>query len=235
MSIQSRLNRIREQIRQAEEKLDCSSSTSSVSLLAISKTHPVSKILEAIAAGQHSFGENYLQEALEKIHTLSAEKIEWHFVGAVQSNKTKALAENFSWVHGVTRVDIAKKLNQYRPKNLPPLNICIQVNISGEGTKSGVAPEQVFLLAKELLNFPMLRLRGLMTIPAPLKTDEEQHQAYQAMQQIYKDLKKQGVPLDTLSMGMSDDFQIAIAHGATLVRIGTAIFGSREGRKNHGP
>ena len=191
----------------------------SVTLLAVSKTHPVARIAEAQAAGLHAFGENYVQEALQKMQSLPG--VEWHLVGALQSNKSRLAAERFDWVQTVDRVRIANRLSEQRPAHLPPLNVLIEVNISGEATKSGVAVKEVTELGKAIASLPRLRLRGLMAIPAPGAAGD-----FVKMTQLYEKLRAQ-FGFDTLSMGMSDDMDQAIAAGATMVRIGTAIFGVR--------
>jgi len=191
-----------------------------VTLLAVSKTHPVAKISDARAAGQRAFGENYVQEALEKMN--AAPDLEWHLIGPLQSNKTRVVAERFQWVQTIDREKIAKRLSEQRPAALPPLNVLIQVNASGEETKSGVPLREVEALAKAVSALPQLRLRGLMAIPepgAPRERYQEVHDEYQRL--------KPAFGFDTLSMGMSDDLELAIAEGATMVRIGTAIFGAR--------
>lgn len=200
----------------------------SIHLLAVSKGQSIEKIREALNACQYHFGENYLQEALTKILTLSQEKIVWHFIGPIQRNKTRKIAEHFSWVHSVDDIDIAKRLDNQRPLHLPPLNICIQVNISMESTKSGIKVDELFTFAKTCLTFPRLRLRGLMAIPAPLENLIDQRKIFRQLFLQWQTLRDLGIDLDTLSMGMSDDFEAAIAEGSTLVRIGTAIFGKRE-------
>ncbi|MSQ04540.1 MAG: YggS family pyridoxal phosphate-dependent enzyme [Nitrosomonadaceae bacterium] len=196
-------------------------------LLAASKTNPASQIREAWLAGQTIFGENYLQEALEKILALSDLPIEWHFIGPIQSNKTRRIAENFAWVHSVDRKKIAERLSRDRPESLPPLQICLQVNVSGENTKSGVAPECAADLANYVAQLPRLKLRGLMAVPELTTTVALQRSQFHMLRNIYDQLKKNGLGIDTLSMGMSEDLDIAIAEGATIVRIGTAIFGPR--------
>ena len=198
-----------------------------VSLLAVSKTFPATAVREAYGGGQTAFGENYLQEALEKIDVLRDLPLEWHFIGPIQSNKTRAIAENFDWVHSVDRLKIAERLSAQRPANLPPLNICLQVNVSGEESKSGVAPEDVVQLAQQIVRLPRIRLRGLMTIPAPAAGEMEQRAPFVQMRALLERLNSQGMALDTLSMGMSHDYPSAIKEGATIVRIGTAIFGTR--------
>lgn len=199
----------------------------SVSLLAVSKTFPAEAVREAAAAGQRAFGENYLQEALDKMAALPDLPLEWHFIGPIQSNKTRPIAEHFAWVHGVDRLKVAERLSAQRPADLPPLNICLQVNVSGEASKSGVAPEEVEALAMQVAQLPHLRLRGLMAIPAPTDDTAAQRRPFALMRELLERLRARGLPLDTLSMGMSHDYPAAIAEGATIVRIGTAIFGAR--------
>ena len=203
-----------------------------VCLLAVSKTFGPDAVLEASQAGQQAFGENYLQEALDKMAALNelapGLTLEWHFIGPIQSNKTRPIAEHFDWVHAVDREKIAQRLSAQRPSHLPPLNICLQVNISGEASKSGVAPEDVLSLAKAVAALPNLRLRGLMAIPEPADDFDAQRKPFAALRNLFEQLKAAGLPVDTLSMGMSSDMQAAIAEGATLVRIGTAIFGERK-------
>jgi pyridoxal phosphate enzyme (YggS family) len=196
-----------------------------VTLLAVSKTHPVARIAQARDAGQLAFGENYVQEALEKIASFPA--LEWHLIGPLQSNKTRGAAENFAWVQTVQSEKIARRLSEQRPERLPPLNVLIQVNASGEASKNGVAADQVLALADALSRMPRLRLRGLMAIPEPSAPRER----YAAMRALFEELHKR-FDIDTLSMGMSDDLEIAIAEGATMVRIGTAIFGARSREKS---
>jgi pyridoxal phosphate enzyme (YggS family) len=196
----------------------------SIGLLAVSKTKPAEDLREAFAAGLHDFGENYLQEALSKQLELADLPLIWHFIGPIQSNKTRAIAENFAWVHSVDRLKIAQRLSEQRPAELPPLNICIQVNVSGEASKSGCAPEDLPALAQAISALPNLRLRGLMAIPEPTEDSDEQNAAFATVQSLQDSLK---LPLDTLSMGMSHDLEAAIAQGATWVRIGTALFGAR--------
>jgi pyridoxal phosphate enzyme (YggS family) len=191
-----------------------------VTLLAVSKTHPVARIADASAAGQRAFGENYVQEALEKIAALPW--LEWHLIGPLQSNKTRPAAESFAWVQTVQSEKIARRLSEQRPVGLPPLNVLIQVNASGEATKSGAAPAQVRSLAQAMQSLPRLRLRGLMAIPEPGASALR----YREMAALYERLKGE-FGLDTLSMGMSDDLEVAIGEGATMVRVGTAIFGVR--------
>jgi len=224
-NIQNNIQKIKKQIAECEARYQ--RKPFSVSLLAVSKTQPVEKILAAVQAGQIAFGENYLQESLEKITALANENIEWHFIGSIQRNKTKKIAEHFAWVHTIDDIKIAKRLNEQRPSHLPPLNICLQINSSFEATKSGTDPQNILSLAKDCTLLPRLKLRGLMTIPAPKKTFAEQRAELHKLRLIYEMLNTHGFGLDTLSMGMSDDMEAAIAEGATMVRIGTAIFGKR--------
>jgi pyridoxal phosphate enzyme (YggS family) len=198
---------------------------SSIGLLAVSKTKPAQALREAYEAGLRDFGENYLQEALGKQVELADLPLCWHFIGPIQSNKTRAIAENFAWVHSVDRLKIAQRLSEQRPDNLPPLNICIQVNVSGEVSKSGCTPADLPALAEAISALPRLKLRGLMAIPEPTDDTAEQNAAFAAVRDLQAQLK---LPLDTLSMGMSHDLEAAIAQGATWVRIGTALFGARD-------
>lgn len=200
---------------------------SEISLLAVSKTIPADAVREAYNAGQQAFGENYLQEALDKMQELHGLPITWHFIGPIQSNKTRSIAENFGWVHSVDRLKIAERLSQQRPANLPPLNICLQINISGEASKGGVAPEDAPLLSATIAQLPRLKLRGLMAIPAPAEEISAQRLPFAKMRELMQQLNEAGLQLDTLSMGMTHDLTAAVMEGATIVRIGTAIFGSR--------
>lgn len=203
----------------------------SVQLLAVSKTKPAEALREAHAAGLRDFGENYLQEALGKQLELADLPLIWHFIGPIQSNKTRAIAEHFAWVHSVDRLKIAQRLSEQRPADLPPLNICIQVNVSGETSKSGCTPADLPALAKAISELPRIKLRGLMAIPEPTDDRAEQDAAFAAVQRLQTSLN---LPLDTLSMGMSHDLESAIAHGATWVRVGTALFGARGSQQMHG-
>ena len=196
-------------------------------LLVVSKTWPASAVREAAAAGQRAFGENYVQEGVSKIEALADLELEWHFIGPLQGNKTRLVAENFAWVHSLDRLKIAERLSAQRPTHLPPLQVCLQVNVSGEESKSGVEPDAALALAQQIAALPRLKLRGLMCIPEPTDDFAEQCAAFRRLQQRFTQLKDSGLPLDTLSMGMSHDLEAAIAEGATLVRIGTAIFGER--------
>lgn len=203
----------------------------SVALLAVSKTFPAQAVLEAAQAGQRAFGENYLQEGVDKIASVQAlapalaAQLQWHCIGPIQSNKTRLVAEHFHWAHTIDRLKIAQRLSEQRPAHLPPLNICLQVNVSGEASKSGCAPEELPALALAVSQLPNLRLRGLMTIPEPTRDVAQQHAACARLRQLRDDLN---LELDVLSMGMSDDLEAAIAEGATWVRIGTALFGARD-------
>ncbi len=199
-----------------------------VTLLAVSKAFPATAVREAFRAGQRAFGESYIQEALDKIATLHGLPLEWHFIGPIQGNKTRAIAENFAWVHGVDRLKIAERLSAQRPQNLPPLNVCIQVNVSGEASKSGVAPGEVAELAQAVARLPHLRLRGLMAIPAPAEELEAQRKPFAQLRELMRQLNTRGLALDTLSMGMSHDLAAAVLEGATIVRVGSAIFGQRD-------
>ena len=196
-----------------------------IGLLAVSKTKPAAAVREAYAAGIRDFGENYLQEALEKQAELSKLPLIWHFIGPIQSNKTKPIAEHFAWVHSVDRLKIAQRLSEQRPTGLPPLNICLQVNVSAEDSKSGCAPAELAALALAVSQLPNLRLRGLMAIPEPTDDVAAQRAAFARLRELRDGLP---LPLDTLSMGMSHDLDAAIAEGATWVRIGTALFGARD-------
>jgi len=205
-----------------------------VQLLAVSKTFGPEAVLEAVAAGQRAFGENYLQEGLDKIRALQecgAPPLEWHFIGPIQSNKTRPIAEHFAWVHTVEREKIAQRLSEQRPAGMPPLQICLQVNISGEASKSGLAPAEVAALAHKVAALPKLKLRGLMAIPEPAADFDQQRAPFAQLRALYDQLNAEGLGLDTLSMGMSADLRAAIAEGATIVRVGSAIFGARNYHK----
>jgi PLP dependent protein len=221
-TIAENISTLAERIHNAAEAVQ--RDPASVGLLAVSKTKPASDLRQAYDAGLRDFGENYLQEALGKQSELSDLPLIWHFIGPIQSNKTRAIAENFAWVHSVDRLKIAQRLSEQRPADLPPLNICIQVNVSGEASKSGCTPEDLPALAQAISALPNLRLRGLMAIPEPTENSDEQNAAFAAVRTLQESLN---LPLDTLSMGMSHDLEAAIAQGATWVRIGTALFGAR--------
>ena len=200
---------------------------SSVRLLAVSKTWGADAVRAAHAAGQTAFGENYIQEAVDKITTLCDLPLEWHCIGPIQSNKTRLVAEHFDWVHSIDRLKIAQRLSEQRPASLPPLQVCIQVNVDGGATKSGVAPQDLPVLAQAVAALPRLQLRGLMTIPEPAESPEAARAVHRQARQLLEALQAQGLALDTLSMGMSADMEAAILEGSTLVRVGTAIFGKR--------
>lgn len=225
MSISMNLAQIHQQIQQISAQYH----RSNVRLLAVSKTKPVQAIEEAIAAGQTAFGENYVQEAVEKIeYFANRNELEWHFIGPLQSNKTKLVATHFDWIQTVDRLKIAERLNEQRPQEKAPLNVLIQINISDEESKSGIEPEEMLPLAKAISLLPNLKLRGLMAIPKPESEPEQQKIALRKMQQLFNRLQTEFDGIDTLSMGMSDDMQAAIECGSTMVRIGTAIFGARD-------
>ncbi len=200
----------------------------SVNLLAVSKAQSALAIREAYAAGQKLFGENYLQEALDKQSQLADLAIEWHFIGPIQSNKTQLIAQHFNWVHSINRLKIAQRLNDARPETLAPLQVCIQVNISNEESKSGVTQQELETLASAISKLPRLKLRGLMAIPEPSNDNNKQRIQFKQVRECYDALLEKGFTLDTLSIGMSDDYRIAIEEGATIVRIGSALFGARK-------
>ncbi len=225
-SLEQRLQRVHERIRRAEAAAD--RTPGSVELLAVSKTHPAEYVRRAWEAGQRAFGENYLQDALTKQQELRDLAIEWHYIGRIQGNKTRPLAESFDWVHGLTDAKHAQRLNEQRPDRLPPLNLCIQVNVSGEESKAGLAPNAVAPLIEHCLQLPRLQLRGLMAIPAPADSEAARRAPLRELRLLRDRLARPGLPLETLSMGMSGDLEEAIAEGATMVRIGTAIFGPRD-------
>lgn len=203
-----------------------------VTLLAVSKTFPAPALRAAFQDGQTRYAENYVQEALGKIGELGDLGLEWHFIGPIQSNKTRSIAENFSWVHSVDRLRIAERLSEQRPAHLPPLQLCLQVNVSGESSKSGVHPDEVDALAHAIAKLPRLTLRGLMAVPAPCDDVATQRIPFARLRELRDKLNRQGLHLDTLSMGMSHDYPAAIAEGATMVRIGSAIFGDRVYKNN---
>ncbi|MEW5715851.1 YggS family pyridoxal phosphate-dependent enzyme [Pseudomonas sp. SB113] len=222
-TIADNIGQVSQRIRAAADAVQ--RDANSIHLLAVSKTKPAQAVREAYAAGMRDFGENYLQEALGKQAELTDLPLSWHFIGPIQSNKTRAIAENFAWVHSVDRLKIAQRLSEQRPAELPPLNICIQVNVSGEASKSGCTPADLPALANAISALPRLRLRGLMAIPEPTEDRPEQDAAFARVRDLQNSLN---LPLDTLSMGMSHDLESAIAQGATWVRIGTALFGARD-------
>lgn len=227
------LQAVREHISRAATQAGRDSA--SVQLLAVSKTFGPNAVFDAVAAGQRAFGENYLQEALDKMQAVRTAQpglaLEWHFIGPIQSNKTRLIAEHFDWVHSVDRQKIAQRLSDQRPEHLPPLNICLQVNISHEASKSGVLPEDALPLALGVAGLPRLRLRGLMAIPEPAADFDAQRKPFGQLRELQEALKRHGLALDTLSMGMSADLDAAIAEGGTIVRVGTAIFGKRDDEK----
>ncbi|MAY26026.1 MAG: YggS family pyridoxal phosphate-dependent enzyme [Polycyclovorans sp.] len=198
-----------------------------VTLVAVSKTQPADALRVLAQAGQVAFGENYLQEALTKQAALADLPLQWHFIGPIQSNKTRDIAARFDWVHSVERLKIAQRLNDQRPAEAPPLSVCVQVNVSREASKSGCAPGELAALAAAIAELPRLRLRGLMAIPAPIAQSADPAQPYRLLREAFEALRALGLPVDTLSMGMSDDFELAITHGATHVRVGSALFGPR--------
>jgi hypothetical protein len=205
-------------------------SPESIELLAVSKTFPAEDVRAAFMAGQRAFGENYVQESLAKIEALAdlRAQIEWHFIGPLQSNKTRPVAEHFDWVHSVDRLKIAERLSEQRPDALPALNVCLQVNVSGEASKSGVPASEALALAREIAALPKLRLRGLMSIPEPTDDSQAQREPHRILRTLFETLRAEGLALDTMSMGMSSDLEAAVLEGATIVRIGTAIFGKRD-------
>ncbi|MBU0655758.1 MAG: YggS family pyridoxal phosphate-dependent enzyme [Gammaproteobacteria bacterium] len=225
MTIRDNLQTIGERIRAAEQGFK--RVTGSVQLLAVSKKHPAEAIRAALAAGQTRFGESYAQEMVEKAAELAGSGIEWHFIGPIQSNKTHLIASTARWVHSVDRLKIAQRLSEQKPADAPDINICLQVNISGEASKSGVQPAALAELAAQVVKLPGLQLRGLMAIPAPEDDFARQRAVFAQVRDLQENLIAQGFALDTLSMGMTDDMEAAIAEGATMVRIGTAIFGAR--------
>ena len=225
-NIPDSLASIRQDIHEIEQKYR--RPAGSVRLLAVSKTRPVNDIQAAISAGQTDFGENYMQEAIDKITEINDPHINWHFIGPVQSNKTGAISEHFQWVHSINRIKIARRLNDSRPEHLPPLNICLQVNISNEDTKSGVSLSELKNLAHYCSTLPRLRLCGLMTLPAFSENFEQQRAPFKQLREALFQLQSSFPSLDTLSMGTTHDMEAAIAEGATIVRIGTAIFGDRK-------
>jgi pyridoxal phosphate enzyme (YggS family) len=228
MDIESRLNQVHRRIADATQHYH--RAPGSVRLLAVSKTRTPEDIRQAVAAGQFHFGESYLQEALEKIEALQNIDAVWHFIGRIQSNKTRAIAEKFDWVHSIGSLKQARRLNEQRPDNLPPLNICLQVNIDQQPSKSGVLPNEVATLVAEISTLPRLQLRGLMTLPAPADDLQAQRHPFRLLRELRDQIATPELPLETLSMGMSNDLEAAIAEGATVVRVGTAIFGPRNPR-----
>lgn len=230
-TIKSAIQAVTERIRLAA--LAAGRQPAEVQLLAVSKTFPAACIREAYAAGQLAFGENYVQESIDKITQLADLPLQWHFIGPLQSNKTRPVAEHFHWVHGIERLKIAERLSAQRPATLPPLQVCIQVNVSGEDSKSGCAFADVPALAAAIAQLPNLRLRGLMCIPEPTDDQARLLAQFTALRDCLQQLQQQGYQLDTLSMGMSADLELAIAAGSTMVRVGTAIFGARHAAAGH--
>jgi pyridoxal phosphate enzyme (YggS family) len=225
-SVSANLAQVRKRIElacQAEGR-----TSGAVTLLAVSKTMPAQAVREAYAAGQLAFGENYIQEGVDKIAALADLPLEWHCIGPIQSNKTKLVAENFAWVHSIDRLKIAERLSAQRPAHLPPLQVCLQVNVDGGSNKSGVAPEDLLALAQDVAKLPHLQLRGIMTIPEPAETEAQARAVHQQAKRLFDHLKTAGLTLDTLSMGMTADLEAAVAEGSTCVRVGTAIFGARQ-------
>lgn len=225
-TIAERLESARTQIKDASTK--AGRNANCVKLLAVSKKKPVSDITQAYACGQRLFGENYVQEGVEKIHALAnLPDIEWHMIGPLQSNKTRLVAENFAWVHTIDRLKIAQRLNDQRPSSLPPLNVCIQLNLDDEASKAGIQADQIDALYQQLVTLPNLCVRGFMAIPDPTRNDDQRLQTLAQLQQLFEQYRTSSANFDTLSVGMSGDLDDAIAHGSTMVRIGTAIFGQR--------
>jgi len=225
MKIANNIRKIRSNISAAEKQYH--REENSVCLIAVSKTRKIEEIISAINENQRHFGENYCQEAIEKIKTIREPEIVWHFIGPVQSNKTNQIARYFSWVHTVDRIKIARRLDEMRPKNMPPLNVCIQVNTSGEITKSGIPIEQIEGFIDEIKDYKHIRIRGLMSLPEIKSNTDEQRTSFRSLKKIFNQLRKNKPEFDTLSIGTTQDMEAAIAEGATFVRIGTAIFGSR--------
>jgi len=228
-TIANALQAVRQRIAQAATA--AGRPVTGIQLLAVSKTFPAAAVRQAYTAGQRAFGESYVQEAMEKVEALNDLPLKWHFIGPIQSNKTRPIAESFSWVHSLDRARIADRLSAGRPSTLPDLQICLQVNVSGESSKSGVAPEDLAALARHVQALPRLKLRGLMAIPEPTDDPVQQRLAFARLRQLLEQLNAEGFQLDTLSMGMSDDLEAAVAEGATIVRVGSAIFGARQYNK----
>jgi len=224
-TIASNLQRVHERIAQA-----CAQAhrdVNEVTLLAVSKTFGPDAVRDAHSAGQRAFGENYIQEAVEKIQMLGSLPVEWHCIGPVQTNKTRLVATHFDWTHSLDRVKVAQRLSEQRPDGMPPLQVCIQVNVDGGATKAGVAPADALALAREIVQLPRLKLRGIMTIPEPAADFVSQKAVHLRAKTLFNDLRDAGLVLDTLSMGMTADLEAAIAAGSTMVRVGTAVFGGR--------
>lgn len=226
-TIANNLQLVRARINQACSRVG--RAPDSVTLLAVSKTFPAETVREAFHAGQRKFGENYVQEAIDKIAALAdlRDQIEWHMIGPLQSNKTRVVAEHFDWVHTVDRLKIAQRLSEQRPAHLPPLQVCIQVNTSGEASKSGAPPAEALDLSKAVMNLPRLTLRGVMALPAPTSDPALQKAELRDVRVVFDTLRSAGIPLDTLSMGMSGDMEAAVEEGSSMLRVGTALFGNR--------
>ena len=224
-SVSANLVKVRKRIELACEAVG--RAPDAVKLLAVSKTMPAQAVRDAFAAGQLAFGENYIQEGVDKIASLVDLPIEWHCIGPIQSNKTKLVAENFAWVHSIDRLKIAERLSAQRPAHLPPLQVCLQVNVDGGSNKSGVAPAELLALAQAVAKLPHLQLRGIMTIPEPTETEAATRAVHHQAKSLFDNLKAAGLTVDTLSMGMTGDLEAAVAEGSTCVRVGTAIFGAR--------
>ena len=224
-NLKERYQDILQKIKLAEKKYN--RETGSVKLIAVSKTKPAEMIEEMAALGQNAFGENYLQEAIDKQNVLAELNLQWHFIGHIQSNKTKEIASHFDWAHGIERIKIARRLSDQRPADKAALNICIQVNLEAEASKSGIAPVEVIDLARQIIELPNVKLRGLMAIPSPNNPFAQQRALFAQLRNLLAQLNEAGMGVDTLSMGMTDDMEAAIAEGATHIRIGTALFGAR--------
>ena len=224
-SVSANLAQVRKRIELA--CLAAGRPASAVHLLAVSKTMPAQAVRDAHAAGQVAFGENYIQEGVDKIASLADLPLEWHCIGPIQSNKSKLVAENFAWVHSIDRLKIAERLSAQRPVNLPPLQVCLQVNVDGGSNKSGVTPSELLALAQAVAKLPNLQLRGIMTIPEPAENEAAARAVHHQAKDLFDSLQAAGLSIDTLSMGMTGDLEAAIAEGSTCVRVGTAIFGQR--------
>ncbi len=224
-AISDKLQAVRDRIARAA--LAAGRDSAEVALLAVSKTWPLASVLDAAAAGQTAFGENYVQEGVDKALATADRNLEWHFIGPLQSNKTRPVAEHFAWVHSVDRLKIAERLSAQRPESLPPLQVCVQVNVSGEASKSGCLPDETLALCRAVAALPNLKLRGLMAIPEPADDEAAQRAPFRRLRELRDAVVAAGIPLDTLSMGMSHDLEAAVAEGATIVRVGTAIFCER--------
>ncbi len=225
ISVSANLAQVRKRIELAS--LAVGRPVDAVKLLAVSKTMPAQAVREAHAAGQLAFGENYIQEAVDKMLSLADLPLEWHCIGPIQSNKTKLVADNFAWVHSIDRLKIAERLSAQRPAHLPALQVCLQVNVDGGSNKSGVAPSELMALAQAVAKLPQLQLRGIMTIPEPAENEAAARAVHRQAKALFDSLNAAGLKLDTLSMGMTGDLEAAIAEGSTCVRVGTAIFGQR--------